>query len=357
MKVLHVVGNDIGLGNGIGRLVPELISNSNQYTTYVHELLYIQGSYISNEFLVYSWRDVRFTISKFIGSYDLVIFHGVYFWQYSLIFICLKFLGIPYLVKPHSSLMCQAQKKSWLKKNLANKLFFKRFWGSSSGILFTNSDEKNNSIQVDASCYIEPNGITLPDLTFDYKEKNSLNFVALSRIDFSHKGIDILFDALEILKSRNLLDQITLDIYGKGGRDEEAELLSRLSSLDVPSVKFLGALFGDKKYYMFNSKTVFMSSSRYEGFPMAILEAMYSGLPCLVTEGTNMTEIVKENNVGWVVSTGADSLADGIAKILELSPSEIYEKSINAKNYVVNNHNWETVTKLSLDIYKDVLGE
>lgn len=50
----------------------------------------------------------------------------------------------------------------------------------------------------------------------------------LSRIDFTHKGTDILLDALDLLKERYNIKDLHLSIYGKGSKEEENELIRRI---------------------------------------------------------------------------------------------------------------------------------
>ena len=46
----------------------------------------------------------------------------------------------------------------------------------------------------------------------------------------------------------------------------------------------------------------FIHTSRFEGFPMALLEAAGLGLPLIVSEGTNFGNYVKKFNSGLVMS-------------------------------------------------------
>ena len=61
---------------------------------------------------------------------------------------------------------------------------------------------------------------------------------------------------------------------------------------------------------------VFVHTSRSEGMPMAVLEAMAMGRPCLVTPGTNMADVVCEGG-GWQCQPDPDSIAESLKDIYQ----------------------------------------
>ncbi|MCS6126354.1 glycosyltransferase [Shewanella baltica] len=364
MKILHVVGNKIEASNGIGRLIPEMISMHNKFGSFTSSLLVFEDLYESFDFDVSNYNNIKDRIT-FFSEFDLVVFHGLYFLKFIKIKKILAKLGTPYLVKPHSSLMVSAQKKSYLKKILANALFFNSFVNNAAGVIYTNADEKINSRVLNNANYIEPNGIDfslfdseiLPDIkrvTSSISEP-SVKFIYLSRIDFSHKGTDILLDALDLIKSRGEISRIHLDIYGKGPSSEERITIERVASLDSSHISFKGPIYGVDKVRAFKSSDVFVLTSRYEGFPMAILEALYCGLPCIVTPGANMNDILSCNDVGWLTRLDAESVADTLLQVSTLKDGSISSKSDFARDYVINNHEWSKVVKITENIYRSVI--
>jgi len=358
LKVLHVVGNKIEISNGIGRLIPEMINMHNLLGKNINSsLLVLSDDYKNDHFPSFYYREVK-CFESFLKRFDLVVFHGVYFFEYLRIYKKLIKYNIPYSIKPHSSLMKSALNKSKIKKKLANWLFFKKFIESANGVVFTNVDEEKNSVIWNNKSLIEPNGIK-----FDYLEplKKTENmfpgkrFIYLSRIDFEHKGTDLLLDALSIIQERGNLDNIKLDIYGKGDGRQEAVVKKRILELGNHNIQFKGPAFGEKKINAFRESDIFILTSRYEGFPMAILEALFFGMPCIVTSGTNMSNILKNNNIGWLTDCTPKSIADAILQANVESCESISMKSKNGFQYVNNNHNWESVVKISESTYRNIV--
>jgi glycosyltransferase involved in cell wall biosynthesis len=62
---------------------------------------------------------------------------------------------------------------------------------------------------------------------------------------------------------------------------------------------------------------VFALSSRFEGLPIALLEAMATGLACVVTRVGGIPEVVTDGRDGLLVEPGdPDALATALGKVL-----------------------------------------
>lgn len=353
MKILHVVGNKMEQSNGIGRLIPEMIEMQNKNSKKIEaSLLVINDEYANNNFKSYLIKNI-IDLKVFLKDYDLVIFHGIYYFKYLEIAEKVTELGKKYLVKPHSSLMIEAQKKSYLKKKISNFIFFNKFLKKASGIIYTNKDELSNSLKINKKNYLEPNGIEFKgeELEFDKIINSKIKFIYLSRIDFNHKGTDLLIEALKIIKEKKVIEDIDLEIFGKGNLKEEEYLKKSIKDLNAPNISFGGPIFGEEKIKKLKEKDVFILTSRYEGFPMAILEALYFGNSCIVTRGANMTEIISNYNLGWLVESTPESIAQMILKVNETSEEERKIKSDIAQKYVREQHCWKNIVKISERIY------
>lgn len=355
-SVLHITGNKIEASNGIGRLLPEMIEMLNSHSSlFTHALCSVRDKYTSDIFKVYSLNEITEDV---INQYDLFIFHGLYFFEYLPFYLKILRAGKKYLIKPHSSLMIAGQKKSKIKKIFANVFLFKRFVRKSSGVLFINEDERKNSLQWNIVSFIDKNGIAPSSSKRPFFSDSSLpmRFIYLSRIDFSHKGTDILLDALDILNARSELNSIEVYIYGVGKESEVDMLSKRIQMINHPNLKFFGPLFGDDKYLTLSTMDVFLLTSRYEGFPMAVLEALDVGLPCLVTKGVNMTSILSDHNIGWECLSDPLDVARMIADISKFDRSVINEMSTSAHNYVADGHYWPVISERSDLLFLNILG-
>lgn len=138
--------------------------------------------------------------------------------------------------------------------------------------------------------------------------------IAVGRLTWE-KGFDYLIDAWKLVNQK--YKDWVLDIYGEG--DEREVLQHRIDSLGLRDVIHLcGNSSHIEKEYA--SHSVFIMSSRSEGFPLALIEASACGLP-LVSFACNqgVSEIIQNGYNGFLVSQVGDirGLSDFICELIE----------------------------------------
>ena len=87
---------------------------------------------------------------------------------------------------------------------------------------------------------------------------------------------------------------------------------------------------------------------------MGILEALSYGIPCLVTRGTNLGEIIEEYDAGWVSETDVHSIAQTLVKALN-ERDQWERKSRNAVKLIEENYQWSKVAQATLEEYQNAL--
>lgn len=114
-----------------------------------------------------------------------------------------------------------------------------------------------------------------PDLELD---ENAFNLVALGKL-CHQKGYDIMLDAIS--KAAAERDDLRLYIIGSG--PDEVQLKALAAQLKISDrVHFLGRK--SNPYCYMSRMDAFISTSRYEGQPLNIMEAMAVGLPLYCTK-------------------------------------------------------------------------
>jgi glycosyltransferase involved in cell wall biosynthesis len=94
---------------------------------------------------------------------------------------------------------------------------------------------------------------------------------------------------------------------------------------------------------------IFISSSVYEGLPTAVLEAMGSGVPCIVTDIAGTRDIVSDANAHIVGSMDSEALADGISLLLT-TPTKRKQLVENAMK-TVNRFRIDRIAKAYMEAY------
>ncbi|HVX30186.1 MAG TPA: glycosyltransferase family 4 protein, partial [Nitrolancea sp.] len=111
------------------------------------------------------------------------------------------------------------------------------------------------------------------------------------RISLHKKGLDTLLSAWEQVCREHAGRDLRLLLIGSG--DDAAELRSRLDRLQLPGVHWIDQFVHetDKLRLYLSAADVYAFSSRYEGFPVAPIEAMACGLPVVATDVDGIRDI------------------------------------------------------------------
>lgn len=358
MKVLHIV-NMTFVGGGVNTVIPSQIKFENTLQNIKSELLVTAKDpkipdNLNFDFYIFNEQNIYDILKK--SNPDIAIFHSFYKLEYLKIYKKLNEFNIPFLIKPHGSFIKNAQKKSWLKKKVANVLFFNRFIKNSKGIIYLNYKEKEYSyLNNDLNTYILPNGIT--DVSSneikDFNKKNTIKFMFLGRIDFKDKGIDLFLESVFNSKSKLAKKNVQFSFFGFGKDTDKLKTL--IKKYEINSlVKFKGSVFGENKEEAFKKHHIFILTSRNEGMPMGVIEALNMGLPCLLTPNTNLSDLVKNNKAGWEVNLSQNSISEGLFK-------SIYDYRADHKTYINNARNlaksfwWENLTEIYRKEYYEII--
>ncbi|MDL2200406.1 glycosyltransferase [Halopseudomonas aestusnigri] len=101
---------------------------------------------------------------------------------------------------------------------------------------------------------------------------------------------------------------------------------------------------------------LFCLSSRTEGFPNVIGEAMATGVPCVATDVGDAREIV--GNTGWVSpARDLQGLVASLHAALSCAPITLRERGIAARDRIANHYSVSSVVERYSALYRSVLKE
>ncbi len=148
------------------------------------------------------------------------------------------------------------------------------------------------------------------------------------------KSQDKLLRAFAIfLKHQAEKEKYVLMIVGEGKERKSLETLTYDLQIDK-SVVFTGVRTDAARFY--NAADFFVSSSRIEGFSIVHAEAMAFGLPVVTTRTAGPDIMVLEGQNGFFVDFTAESLADGLQKIVEAPYTVFAEASrLRVKSFTI----------------------
>jgi colanic acid/amylovoran biosynthesis glycosyltransferase len=112
------------------------------------------------------------------------------------------------------------------------------------------------------------------------------------------KGHRILLEALALLSAEGV--RYSCALIGDGPERSSLEALCTQLRLDE-SVQFLGAMAHQPTLSEVSQAEVFVLASFAEGLPVALMEAMATGVPCVSTTIAAIPELIKDNENGLLV--------------------------------------------------------
>lgn len=128
-------------------------------------------------------------------------------------------------------------------------------------------------------------------------EDGTTRLACVARYDPSAKGQDLLFDVLaaEPWRSRPVM----LSLFGAGPMERSLRRLAAVRGLDR-TVAFRGHVADIRGIWKDHHALVL--PSRYEGLPLALVEAMLCGRPAIVTDVAGNAELLEDGVTGFVAA-------------------------------------------------------
>ncbi|MFB5430448.1 glycosyltransferase [Enterococcus casseliflavus] len=197
--------------------------------------------------------------------------------------------------------------KNYTKKY--NIAFVKGLEMADRAVCLTRSDlEKYSKINKRTYCFYNP-------LTITNTEKSNLSIKNISftgRLSFEHKGIDYLVEIAKKIPS-----DWSITIAGDGSEKERKRLNQLIKENNLESkLIFKGSLKGKDLINHYKNSSIYLMTSRWEGMPLVLAEAMSFGLPIIAFEQTGSSEVLNDGEFGCLVENG--NIAEMVRKIKQL---------------------------------------
>lgn len=287
---------------------------------------------------------------------DVVVFEGFYHPKDPFIARKLRQKKIPYIIVPRGSLTPYAQHIGSIfkriKKSIANILIFKPYTKNALAVQYLAPDEQRlsgNSWCHDS--FVVPNGCNLPSKRKTIFSENGIKAIFIGRLDYYTKGLDCLLDGIFAYSELLRKNHFTLDIYGplrNYGYSKVDDIIQNIERNDIGDmVRLKGEVTGQDKEAALLNSDIFILTSRTEGLPMGLVEALSYGLPVLVTPGTNMSRQIEEAQCGWICQSTAQSVGSALCEIIA-TKNTFNAKSQNAYHLAQQN-TWDVLAEKFLE--------
>ena len=301
-------------------------------------------------------------LAKSLSDFDVIHIHDCRSFQGIFAYLFAKAKNIPYVFQPHGSYLSSLHDSP--SKTVAKTALDKFV----SGEIIRNASKIIALSQVEAEQYrsmgvpeekieIVPNGIDLSKyrdlpLKGSFKKKFGIDndekiVLYVGRIHES-KGLDLLAQAFKIVSET--VSNVRLVVVGPD--DGYVAAFSRLiSGLGIEEkVLFTGFVEKKDKLAAFVDSDVFVTPL-FSGFPVTFLEACLACCP-IVTASDELDWI--NNKVGYVTEYSSDSLAKGVASVLQ--DEQMNRRFRNNCRHMIKNFDISTVTHQLEKVYKEALS-
>jgi len=269
---------------------------------------------------------------------------------------------LPVIVTEHGTVQGDISNSSVSDMSaLALKLFAKKFIKQDCDVLgnadiitaVSNScmQEIKNIIGEKKQMYVLGNGVDTGYFKPDEMLDRAQNIVLYTgRLD-SRKGVvDLISSAKFVCEN---YPEVKFVITGKGPNREYIQ--RHISNLHLKdNVTLVGYVNREELLKLYQSSTMYVLPSYYEGLPTTLLEAMACGLPSIATDVDGSSEVINHGQTGLLVPPKCpETLSESIQDLLADGQKR---KNIgnSGRRYVKENYDWSKIADKFAEIYASV---
>jgi glycosyltransferase involved in cell wall biosynthesis len=302
----------------------------------------------------------RLPLTLSVNESDHIHLHGVWERLLSTAAAVARSHAIPYAVSPHGMLDPWSLSQSAAKKRVAMALYARRMLNGAAFIHALNADESRliAPLSLKAPVRTVPNGVFLEELAptpapgafrEQHKDLGPDPYILFLARLHPKKGLDLLASAFA-----HVLAAVPRAKLVIAGPDEGAlpSFRALADELGISSrILIVGPLYGARKLEALCGAACFCLPSRQEGFSVAILEAMASGVPVVVSDQCHFPE-VREQCAGRVVPLDPGAIASALIEVLS-APSLADQLGAAGARLVREQYSWPRIAGEFLAAYHE----
>ena len=272
--------------------------------------------------------------------------HGGWIPVFSAISAILTTQQIPFVFTPHGAYNIIAMRRNQWVKKIYFQLFEKKLLARARKIHCIGQSEVSGlqCIFSTEKTFLLPYGFeNQADTQHAISQKDDFFIIGfVGRLDIYTKGLDLMLEAFANLIQRE--KEAQLWIVGDG---KQRSVLNRMITTRglQGRVVLWGSQFGADKEKLMHKMSLFIHPSRNEGLPSSVLEASAMGIPCLVTEATNLAEPITSYRSGLAVANeSASALTDALISLKkQWNKDRLMDMGKNARLMVEEAFSWSSI--------------
>lgn len=292
---------------------------------------------------------------KYTKQYDLV--YIVSTWGYPFIPGSLSSLinSKPYIVSPRTSFMQKTWRKFDLKKWTYHCLVERYLLNHSTAIHYTTVLEQSESkwLKLRPNNFIVPNPVEMKEFqelpnrgifrAAHQIPSDTLIVLYLGRVEH-RKGIDLAIRAFAQASDHIPVAHFVIAGPSEDNYQNSLEQIARDLGI-VNRITFTGYLNQEQRLSALADADVFILSSYSENFGMAIVEAMASRLPVIISDQVGIADDIRSAEVGKVVPIDISLVAKALEELLN-SKELRNDLGERARKFALDNYSSSNIANL-----------
>lgn len=197
-----------------------------------------------------------------------------------------------------------------------------------------------------------PNGTFIPgqQASFNYETSKIFNIITITRFDYAKNSM-LLIPVCKVLQKISGGMNFRFVVIGTG--DEEIEFKKIIASENIEHFFHLTGAILDPGEYLIQA-FCYISTSRWEGMPLGVLEAMSYGLPIVATDVVGNRDLLEHNMNGYLFDIDNPAAAADYIMKLALNETEYRTLSVNGRALTVNKYSVDKMAEETYNLYMDL---
>ena len=287
------------------------------------------------------------------SNIELVHLHGAFNRTNTVVSLRLE---TPFVFSPHSGYDPISLRRSRIRKQLYALAFERRMLARASILVALTEHERDQLRAFGATgrCVVIPNGVEPPERPVDgnvFRRQIRVDIetplaVYVGRIDMHRKGLDMLLEGIAAAAEWHLV------LIGAEERGDLSTLRAHIKRLGIGTrVTIVGVLDEPEVNQALAAARVFTLLSRWEGLPMALLEALSHGIPALVSPEVERLIGAAAEGAGWVASPES---VGHVLKELGAIDERTWREASEAAARLASRYDWTQVAAAYEEAYTSV---
>ena len=292
-------------------------------------------------------------LSAHLHDYDLLHVHALFSYPSTIAMALARRGGVPYLLRSIGQLDRWSLAQSARRKRWMLRLIERRNLEGAAAIHVTSEQESQEveALGLRVPRLVIPLGVAMPQgvpLSADRAVGEPVRFLFLSRLH-AKKRLEVLLEALAIVRRRHPGAAWELRIAGSGDPDYTHRCQERAQALGVADrCRWLGFLEGEAKWEELRLADWFVLPSASENFGIAVVEALASGTPVVISPEVAVAPEVAAAGAGRICPGLPGPLADALG--MSLQHPTLQQRNA-ARNLAGEKFSWSSLASRLAEAY------